>query len=136
VKRLEIDEIWRVFLRAAKRSRDGLRLEMMKPMNYGSPYTGPENRSRRLAFLAAFLDDETERVQPQDTEHSKFAGPCAAFTFPKIAVRDFAALQIAFILGLPDRPTELWTPSQWSELRTKVRSKLADETLPNLDQAK
>ena len=136
VKRLEIDEVWREFLRAAKRSQVGLRLEMMTSMSYGYPYTGPENRSRRLAFLAAFLDDETERVQPQRSEQSKFAGPCAAFTIPKTAVRDFAALQIAFILGLPDRPNELWTTDQWSELRRKVRLRLANETLPNLDQAK
>jgi hypothetical protein len=134
VKRLEIDEVWRAFLRATKNSKVGLRLEMMKPMNYGYLHTGPENRSRRLAFLAAFIDDETERVQPQRGEDSKFAGPCAAFTFPKITVRDFAACQIAFILGLPDLPNNLWTPAQWSELRKKAQSRLRSETLPNLEE--
>ncbi|PYJ61339.1 MAG: hypothetical protein DME24_06615 [Verrucomicrobia bacterium] len=136
VKRLEIDDVWREFLRAAKRSQVGLRLEMMTSMSYGYPYTGPGNRSRRLAFLATFLDDVTLRKMPHDCEQSKFKGPCAAFTFPRITVRDFVVLQIASILGLPDRPNELWTPSQWTELLRKVRSRLADETLPNLEKVK
>src|SRR5207247_3388060 len=92
VKRLEIDDVWREFLRAAKRSQVGLRLEMMTSMSYGYPYTGPGNRSRRLAFLATFLDDVTLRKMPHDCEQSKFKGPCAAFTFPRLMVRDCVML--------------------------------------------
>jgi hypothetical protein len=129
VMQIEDDEIWRTYLRAAKRSSVGLRMEMMNPMNYA--YIGAKNRERRLAFLAAFLEDEAVREMPK--ERGKFDGPCAGFTFPKIAVRDFAALQIATILRMAEFPDEFWSAAQWSKFREKVRTKLAGEKLPKLD---
>jgi len=119
---------WREYLRAAKRASVGLRMEIMNPMDY--TYIGQTNRSLRLAFLAAFLQDESVRDASGGPE--KFQGPCAAFTFPKIAVRDLAASLIAVILGFPDNPTELWSDDQWAELRSKVQFRLADEKLPEL----
>jgi hypothetical protein len=127
---LEDDEIWRAYLSAAKRSSVGLRMEMMNPMDYS--YIGQTNRSRRLAFLAAFMDDQTSREIPKDEEQSKYSGPCAAFTINRITVRDFVAEQIACILNFPETPDEFWTPTQWVALREKVKHKLADEKLPTL----
>jgi len=129
---LEDDEIWREYLRAAQRSSVGLRMEMMNPMDY--TYIGQTNRSRRLAFLATFLNDEELRDLPEDEEHSKYSGPCAAFTFKRIAVRDFVAQEVASILGLPDHPDEFWTAAQWAALRRKVEGKLAGEGIQRLDR--
>jgi hypothetical protein len=125
---LEQDAIWREYLKVARRAAVGLRMEMMNPMDYS--YIGAKNRNRRLAFLAAFLDDST--VRDSSVNAGKYEGPCAAFTFDKIEVRDFAAMKIASILQLKERPTEFWTSAQWAELRRKVRAELEREQLPAL----
>jgi hypothetical protein len=132
VMRIEDDGIWREYLRAAKRSSVGLRLEMMNPMCY--TYIGKTNRERRLAFLSALLDDET--LRDKSNPAAKYDGPCAAFTIPKITVRDFAAEKIGSILGLAEHPDEFWTAVHWEELRNKVRAKLADSKLPTLEVTK
>lgn len=129
VMQLENDEIWKQYLAVAKRSAVGLRMEMMNPMNY--TYIGSKNRERRLAFLSAFLDDAT--LRDKSVNASKYGGPCAAFTIPKIQVRDFAAMKIASILKLSERPTEFWTQEDWGRLREMVREKLKGEQLPNLE---
>lgn len=132
VMRIESDDIWREYLRAARRSSVGLRLEMMNPMCY--TYIGNTNRERRLAFLSALLDDES--LRDKSNPSAKYEGPCAAFTIPRITVRDFAAEKIASILGLPEHPDEFWTGVEWDELRKRVRAKLADSKLPNLEVTK
>lgn len=129
VMQLEDDGIWNDYLRIARRSAVGLRMEMMNPMNYS--YIGDKNRERRLAFLAAFLDDTT--VRDPSVKAGRYAGPCAAFTFGRIEVRDFVAMKIASLLDYDDRPTEFWTKQQWEELRTKVREGLAGEKLPEFE---
>lgn|GEM_PF-2537331 len=127
VMELEDDAVWREYLRLAKRCSVGLRMEMMNSMDYS--YIGEKNRGRRLAFLASFLDDDAVRKIPRDNE-GQFEGPCAAFTIPRIRVRDFAAMQIASILDLDERPDEFWGRAHWQKLREKVRKKLAAEKLP------
>jgi hypothetical protein len=129
VMQVEDDEAWRKYVRAAKRSSVGLRMEMMNPLCY--TYIGEKNRERRLAFAAVFLVDTTLRDMASDK--TKFEGPCAAFTIPKITVRDFAAMKIAEILGLEESPDEFWTSNQWEALRKKVSAKLAAEKLPKLN---
>ena len=126
---VETDDIWREYLRAAKRSSVGLRMEMMEPMDY-TCCIGGKNRERRLAFLAAFLSDKAVRKIPNN--EAKFDGPCAAFTIPKISVRNFAAQKIASIMGLAESPDEFWTRGQWDGLRKKVQERLSAEKLPNL----
>lgn len=125
VKQVDDDEVWSEFLRAAKRSSVGLRLQMMSWMHYGY-HSGEGNRARRLAFLAAFLGDESLRELPPYEKGGRFDGPCAASTFKGIAVQDFAALQIAFIFKFSDHPDDLWTPEQRKELREKVQLKLME----------
>ena len=95
-------------------------MEMLNPFDY--TYIGDKNRERRLACLVAFLDDRELRDDSKDKE--KWDGPCAAFTFPKIEVRNFAAMQIASILKLGAHPDEFWTARQWNELRKRVRTEL------------
>ena len=128
VMELENDKVWREYLRIARRSSVGLRMEMMNPLNYR--YIGKRNRGRRLAFLAAFLDDHA--VREMSGERGKFQGPCAGFSIPRLHVRDFAATGIAAILGMEESPDEFWTEAQWKSLRQKVRERLAQEKLPDL----
>ncbi|MDB6024349.1 MAG: hypothetical protein JWM68_572 [Verrucomicrobiales bacterium] len=118
---IENDETWRRYLQVAKRSSVGLRMEMMNPLCY--TYIGRKNQSRRLKFAAEFLDDES--LRDLSTDSTKFEGPCAAFTIPKITVRDFAAMKIASMIGIEASPDEFWTAPQWEALRKKVREKLA-----------
>lgn len=113
--------VWDALLAAAKRAHVSLRMELMNPMSY-PPFDG-EQRQRRLGFLARFLDDDTLRNAAAD--RALYDGPCAAFTFPRITVRDFAAMQIAHILGFPDNPQPDWSPKQWAALRVKATAAVA-----------
>ena len=80
--------------------------------------------------LEAFLEDKT--VRDPSVKASRYDGPCAAFTFGKIEVRNFVAMKIASLLDYDDRPTEFWKKAQWKALREKVRAGLAKEKLPDL----
>lgn len=129
VMELENDDAWRGLLTCAKRSSVGLRMELMEPLNCNS--IGKSSRSRRIAFLAAFLDDKSERDLASDTV--RFGGPCAAFTIPKITVQNFTAEQLASILGFPESPDEFWSSAQWAHLRKKVRNQLLIEKVPGFE---
>jgi hypothetical protein len=128
VMELQQDAVWKDYLKVVRRASVGLRMEMMNSLNYS--YIGNKNRQRRLAFLAAFLDDVT--VRDPSVDAAKYDGPCAAFTLGKIQVRDFVATKIASILDFPEQPDEFWTADQWSQLRNKVRTALKSEKLPSL----
>jgi hypothetical protein len=132
VMQIEQDDVWREFLRFAKRSSVGQRMELLNPFDY--TYIGDKNRLRRLALLAAFLDDRALRDDSKNKE--KWEGPCAAFTFPKIEVRNFAAMQIASILKLGAHPDEFWTAQQWEGLRKHVQAELERLDLPDLGEGK
>lgn len=122
-------EVWRAHLKAAKKASVGLRMELMGPMNYS--YIGSTNLDFRLAFLSSFLDDETIRISKDD--NPKFDGPCAAFTFDTISVRDYVTMQLAsLILELDDYPDDSWSSNKWDELRKEVRSQLALRRLPDI----
>jgi hypothetical protein len=127
LKNLEDNGAWGHYLRVAKRCSVGLRMEMMGPMTYAYK---DKARPQRLAFLAAFLDDEAVRDMAKAKD--KFDGPCAGFTIEKIAVQDFAALQLSYMLGFDDAPDEFWDAKQWSKLREKVRGKVRELKLPDL----
>lgn len=122
---LDDEEVWLALLRAARRAPVGLRLEWLNPLTH-SLAEGPA-KSRRLAFLAAFLNDRSQRVEASDPV--KYSGPSAAFRFPVITVRDFAAMQIAIILQLAplDPPDSTWTAARWEALHAKVRERLKTE---------
>ena len=88
-----------------------------------------------IDFLAAFLDDKEERVtrnnlnlaafdDPEEMidklANDPFSGPSAGFTFERLSVRDFAALQLASKLGMPTTADSDWKDSDWETLRAKV----------------
>jgi hypothetical protein len=111
---------WEMLEKVAKRSDVGMRMQFMNPMNYA--YLKNKNYPKRLAFLAAFLED----AEAPDVEANSqmFEGPHAGFTFRRLAVQDLAAMEIASLLGMPDQPDRDWTPQQWEQLRTKVKKAL------------
>ena len=106
--------VWAAFLRTAQRAETGLRMELMNPLDYS--YIGQRYKMQRLSFLAAFLDDTTVR----SLDEGAFSGPCAAFTIPRLRVCDFAAMQIAGVMGWPDRPDKTWTERRWDHLRDRA----------------
>jgi hypothetical protein len=126
---LDDPAVWRAYLKAARRSSVGLRMEMMNPMDY--EYIGDRNRDFRLAFLASFLEDDAIRDKSQ--QDANFQGPCAAFMFPIISVRNMAAMTLAPLLDIDANPDSSWTPEQWSDLRNQVRERLKQEKLPALE---
>jgi len=65
-------------------------------------------------------------------ERGQFKGPCAAFTFPRLAVRDLAAMTLASLLDMEESPDKYWTDAQWQDLRRKVRERLKEHKLPEL----
>ena len=61
--------------------------------------------------------------------HPKYDGPCAAFTFRKITVRNFAAMQMASILDIDrlNSPDATWSEAQWKSLHAKVQQRMKQE---------
>jgi hypothetical protein len=112
--------VWRGLVRAAKRADVGLRMQLLNPMNYS--YIGERQRAQRLQFLLQWLGDDT--VREAKREDPQWQGPVAAFTIAKITVRDFAALQLASILGLPRHDATAWSAAQRAEVRAAAESAL------------
>jgi hypothetical protein len=114
---------WRALERAGKRADVGLRMEILQRAA-GEPEEGPL-REERLAFLAAFLDDATLRATPSDPK--RYEGFPAGHEYPWLEVRNFAALQLAALLKLPEKPKPGCKPEEWAALRAKVRQALRQE---------
>ena len=113
----EADEVWDVYEKVVKRSAIGLRMEMMNRMNYS--YVGKQQLMQRVKLLSQFLQDNELRDMQKSLQ--KYSGPCAAFTIPKIEVRNFVAGKIDSLLSKKTaRPDEYWTEQQWTTLREKV----------------
>jgi hypothetical protein len=85
---------------------------------------GEKGRRHAVRFLARFLDDSTVRDVTIDKD--KFI-LCAAEKYPKIEVRDFAALQLASILQIKVAEDPKRTPEQWSKLREQVKKAVEEE---------
>lgn len=111
---------WRVLRTVAKRADVGLRMTFLNVMT-DAP-NEDHRRQQRLEFLAAFLDDTA--VRDEQSNRELFNGPYAGFMFPRLAVRDFAAMQIARILKLSIEPKADWTAQEWEAFRSRVKATL------------
>jgi hypothetical protein len=116
----EDPKAWKMLTKVADRSDVGLRMEIMSSMGDGR--VKGRQRELRLKFLASYLDDA--EVRDVKAKPELFSGPYAAFGIARLSVRDFAAMRIASLLGMPEKPDEDWTPEQWEELRTRVKQAL------------
>jgi hypothetical protein len=119
VARTKDKRAWQALSRAAWRADADLRIELLLCANK------PErnlNRQERLAFFASFLDDATVRnreIHPRlDVDNP------VAPDFPRIEVRNFAAMQLAHLLKIDRRPQPSWDAEQWARFRDEVRAAL------------
>jgi hypothetical protein len=111
---------WMMLEKVAKRSDVALRMQFLSSMRQTK--SAGRQRELRLNFLASFLEDaEARDVKSNPT---MFEGPHAGFLFDRLAVRDLAAMEIAFILEMPDSPDKTWTPEQWKKLRDQAKARL------------
>lgn len=129
---METDDFraWDALKRAARRADIGLRMEMLNPMDY--TYIGNKQRRHRVEFLAAFLDDAEIRDKASDPK--RFDGPYAGFSFPRLSVRDFAAMEINALLDVSKQPQPRpdWTADQWLTFRARAKAAATRELL-NVD---
>ena len=58
------------------------------------------------------------------TNPEKFGGPNAGSEFPRIEIRDYAASQLSYLLGLGIWAKKEWTPGTWEDLRARVKDAL------------
>src|SRR5262249_59382198 len=113
--------VWQMLEKVARRSVLGLRMELL---NHFSDPKDNRHRPERLRLLANFLDDSALR----DVDSSgKFDGPGAAFPYHKIEVRDFVALEIAYMLGIEIELNLERTPEEWAKIRSQVQEVLKRE---------
>jgi len=118
---------WEAMARAARRAEVGLRMDYIQPD--GCCGVGERQRSRRIDFLVGFLDDET--IRDATASPDKFRGPYAGYEFPKLEVRNLAALELATLLQINEGGKPEWTADDWAQFRTRVRASLAREHVRN-----
>lgn len=134
-------EIWSALLKAAQRARVGLRLQLMG--NLVDSFCCRRHKQSKdripllmehIHFLKSFLQDsEVRKVDEKRSgsadESSKgkkpsfdpYDGPSAAFRFPVIEVRNFAAMEIGILLDFKGSdPQPNWTSDQWEKYRAQV----------------
>jgi hypothetical protein len=78
-----------------------------------------------LKFLATFLDDK--EVRDGGINAKLFDGPYAFEQFPKLEVRNGAAITLGSILELKNQPNEKWQPKDWERFREQVQFLLREK---------
>ena len=129
VARSRSPDAWDALVRTAKRVDMGTRMEFMNVMNYGCGTVEDTPLAPRIAFLRGFLNDSM--VRDVATNRDKYVGPCAGFTFDRIVVGDFAALQLASLLDVKADADPSWTVANWKRLRSRVDAKLLEYDAAN-----
>jgi len=120
-------DAWDAFLRTAKRVDVGSRMEFMNVMDYNCISDTP--LAPRVTFLREFMKDTT--VRDVATNAEMYEGPCAGFIHKRIAVRDFAAQQLASLFAMKPNADPSWTSGNWDHLRKQVEAKLKEYDLAN-----
>jgi hypothetical protein len=120
VLRTEDATVWKALDKAARRVDVGLRMQLLRRVaNNGDEN---ERRKERLAFLQSFLDDATLRDMSSDPD--RYVAVPAGDDFPRLEVRNYAALEIARLLKLDRTPLPSWDDDQWARFRQEVRDAL------------
>jgi hypothetical protein len=109
---------WGLLEKVARRSSLGLRLELLNNVGRVTEPT-PALRARLLALYASFLDDAAERDRKADPK--RYDGPCAGFHYERLSVRDFAAMEMAWLLKIEVKLNPDRSAREWAALRAKVR---------------
>lgn len=117
VEECEDLRVWRAMEKAGRRLCVGMRMEMLE--YFGEASEVPQQRER-LGFLAAFLDDGTVRDLSSGRKFDPPTG--AASDYPKIEVRNYAAVLLARLLGMSIDVKTARPPEEWAAIRTRVRT--------------
>jgi hypothetical protein len=114
-------KVWAALEAAIRRAAFGLRMELLHHL---VDRNEPRRRGDRLRLLAAHLDDAEVRDRSAD---KRFDGPGAGFPYDRITAGDAIAADLASMVGV-EVPTKLdRTPTEWAELREKVRTAVKAE---------
>jgi hypothetical protein len=116
----EDERVRQALEKAARRADPGLRLQILQEV--AAYRERPPRLKLQHAFLAAFLEDATVRDKSSNPE--KFKGFVAGFDYPRLEVRNYAAMKLASLLELRVDPRLAWKPAQWADLRQQVRKAL------------
>ena len=99
--------VWDALTAATRRTDPGVRVELL---DFQELPEGRAGRRLHLGYLAAFLDDESQR------------GPSNVEWMSRIQVRNYAAYRIGHLLKLGPKPDADWKPEDWARLRAEVRT--------------
>lgn len=116
-------DIWSALRTATARAGVGVRMEIIKMLGEKLDLS-PADRARLIAFLAAFLDDETLRDTADNPAKYEY---CAAHERPRLEVRNWAAYQLARLLGLEVleyHAAVSISDEDWARLRRQVAERL------------
>jgi len=118
--------VWSAIEKVAKRSVVGLRMELLH--QFGFPKE-ESHRRERLRLLAAFLDDTTIRDTSSSNKFFTYGRRLKniGLQYEKLSVRDFAALELAGLLGIDVELKPERTADEWVQIRTQVRETLDRE---------
>lgn len=117
---------WDALKRNAARVDIGLRMQLLVPLTYGCCCPNKHPRES-MELLAAFLDDGEIRDIARNAV--RYQGPVAFEEYPKLSMRDFAAMCIASLLKtkLNAVPSKKWKAEDWSAYRKEVAAAMKRE---------
>jgi hypothetical protein len=124
VRQADDPRVWDTLAETAARSHVALRIEAMTTFHDNGI---PDHRlPLEIAFLLRFFDDaEVRDLAAVEAEYDVTF--IAAGQFPRLAVRDMAAMRAANLLKLQPAPQPSWTPDMWDDLRKRVRDQVSAE---------
>lgn len=133
------ERAWAYLVKTARRVDIGQRLQILEAISNDSG----RNDSKAIVSLAFFLDDAEVRVIKAFEEGARefeksannssaldsdwndpYRGFPAGHEFPRLGVRDFAAMRLANLLELDSEPKSSWKDEDWAKFRTRVRQAL------------
>jgi hypothetical protein len=116
--------IWPLLEKVARRSRLGMKMEILHQVAMAGYPDLSEHRKERLILLSRFLDDKELRDQRSDP---RLMGPGAGFPYERIEVRDAVALDLASLLNIKVDDDRGRKPEEWAKVRAQVRAGLKGE---------
>jgi hypothetical protein len=120
VLRTDDARVWKALQTAARRVDVGLRMQLLHRVSGDDGEK--ERRPQRLVFLKSFLDDTT--LRDVDADPGRYVAVPAGDGFPRLEVRNLAALELAELLKLDRKPQPNWDAEQWARFRDEVREAL------------
>lgn len=112
--------VWEAARDLAKRAPVGLRIEVL----YWIGEKGERGHLReKLQLLKTFLDDMAVRAGSSNFGERFFA----ASAYPRIEVRDFAALTLAGLVGIDIPENARRSKEEWARIRTQVKAAVEAE---------